>query len=117
MSRNLKSENLKKLSQVKTSNGFKIDLANYMYNPSYDHEYPSLVKLTSETETEKQYMRVYYFKYYGGTGEYLIETYSSKKNDDENPWSITTNRKEIKLEENNRFNLKHLIEIAEKQAI
>ena len=42
--------NLKKLSEITTNNGFKIDLANYIYNPSYDYDYPSLVKQTGETE-------------------------------------------------------------------
>lgn len=115
MARNLKKENLKKLSQVVTSNGFKIDLANYIYNPSHDHDYPSLVKLTGETETEKQYIRVYYFKYYNGTGNYFVETYSTQKNKDNNSWCITTNHKETELETSNRFNLKRLIELAETQ--
>lgn len=113
MARNLKKENLKKLAGINTKNGFKIDLANYVYNPSYDHEYPSLVKLLSETETEKSYMRFRYFKYHNGTGKYFVETYSSQKNNDGNVWSITKNQKEKELEESNRFNLKHLIELCE----
>ena len=116
MARNHKPENLKKLSQIKTTNGFKIDLANYIYNGSYNHDYPSLIKLTAETETEKQYTRVYYFKYYGGTGKYFLETFSQEKTNDGNVWSISKNQTEIELEDNNRFNLKHLIELTEKLA-
>jgi len=113
MARNLKKENLKKLAGIQTTNGFKIDLANYIYNPSYNHNYPSLIKLTGETETEKQYTRVYYFKHYNGTGEYILETYTHQKTNDGNPWQISKKQKEIKLEDNNRFNLKHLIELTE----
>ena len=113
MARNLKPENLKKLSLIKTTNGFKIDLANYMYNPSYNHEYPSFLKITNQTETERFYTRVYYFKYHSGTGKYFVETYSSKI-DPNNSWSIASNVKQTELEDNNRFNLKHLIELTEK---
>lgn len=112
MARNLKKENLKKLSLIQTTNNFKIDLANYIYNPSHNHEYPSLFKLTGETETEKQYTRVYYFKYYDKTGRYFVETYTVLK-DNNNGWSITKNHNEIELEENSKFSLKHLIELTE----
>jgi len=113
MARNLKKENLKKLSQIQTANNFKIDLANYIYNPSHDHEYPSLIKLTNETETEKQYTRFYYFKYCNGIGKYFTETYSATKNNDGNIWSITKEHKETELKESNRFSLKELIQLAE----
>ena len=111
MARNLKKENLKKLSQIETSNGFKVDLGNFIYNPSHDYEYPSLIKLTSETETEKHYTRVKYFKYYNGSGKYFLETYSRKNNNES--WQIVTDSKEEELDEGNRFNLKKLIELAE----
>ena len=112
MARNLKRENLKKLSQIETSNGFKIDLANYMYNPSYNHEYPNLIKVTSQTETERFYTNVYYFKHYNGTGEYIMETYSHTI-DSSNSWSIANKTKSTELESNNRFSMKHLIQLAE----
>jgi len=112
MARNLKPANLKKLSQIKTTNGFRIDLANYMYNPSYDHEYPNLIKLTHQTETERFYTTVKYFKRHNGTGYYSTEIYSHKI-DDSNSWSIANSLKEIELEESNRFSMKRLIELAE----
>jgi len=112
MARNLKRENLKKLQAIKTTNGFKIDLANYMYNPSFNHEYPNLIKLTSQTETEKFYTNVSYFKHYNGTGEYIMETYSHKI-DPTNSWSIANNSKQTEIESSNRFSLKHLIELTE----
>jgi|GEM_PF-2597970 len=112
MARNLKRENLKKLQAIKTSNGFKIDLANYMYNPSSSHEYPNLIKITSQTETEKFITSVQYFKHYNGTGEYIMQTYSHKI-DPNNSWSIANNSKQTELESSNRFSLKHLIELTE----
>ena len=112
MAKNLKPTNLKKLSQIKTTNGFRIDLANYMYNPSYDHEYPNLIQCTHETSTERFYTTVKYFKRYNGTGYYSMETYSHKI-DDSNSWSIANSLKETELEDANRFSMKHLIELAE----
>jgi len=112
MARNLKPANLKKLSQIITSNGFKVDLPNYMYNPSYDHEYPNLILLTHETTTERFYTAVKYFKRYNGTGYYSTETYSHII-DPSNSWSIANSLKEVELEESNRFSMKRLIELAE----
>lgn len=114
MSRNLKVENLKKLSAIKTTNGYKIDIANYVYNPSFEHEYPQLKKIINETETDRYYKTVSYFKHYNGTGEYITETYSAKKSD--NAWSITKDNKKEVIENNDRFNLKKLIELTEKIA-
>jgi len=112
MARNLKPANLKKLSQIKTSNSFKIDLANYMYNPSYDHEYPNLIQCTHETSTERFYTSIKYFKRHNGTGYYSTETYSHKI-DPSNSWSIANSLKETELEESNRFSMKRLLELAE----
>ena len=112
MARNLKPANLKKLSQIKTTNGFRIDLPNYMYNPSYDHEYPNLIQCTNETESERFYTNIKYFKRHNGTGYYSTEAYSHKI-DPSNSWSIVNSLKETELEESNRFSMKHLIELAE----
>ena len=70
MSRNLKPEYINKIRSVEAPNGYKFDIANYLYNPSYDNDYPSFVKMISETEDTQTFRRVYYFKYYNGTGEY-----------------------------------------------
>ena len=112
MSRNLKPENLKKLSLIKTSNGFKVDLANYMYNPSFSHEYPNLIKLTRQTETEKFYANIKYFKYHNGTGEYILEIYYHVI-DNNSSWSIAHDTKQTELETSNRFSVKRLTELAE----
>ena len=110
MARNLKRENLKKLAAIKTENGFKMDIASYMYNPSYNYEYPSLVKTLEESEIEVKKQRIYYFKYHNGTGEYIAETYNMIK--DGNTWGIAKNVKETKIEESNRFNLNRLVTLA-----
>lgn len=78
MSRNLKPEYINKIRAIKAPNGYKFDIANYLYNPSYDNEYPAFVKMISETEDTQTFRRVYYFKYSNGTGEYIAETYTRK---------------------------------------
>ena len=110
MARNLKRENLKKLAAIKTENGFKVDLANYMYNPHLSYEYPSLVKTIEKTENKVDKQRVYYFKHYNGTGEYITETYTIMRNG--NMWGIAQNVKETKIEESNRFNINRLVTLA-----
>jgi len=113
MAKNLKKANLLKLSKITTENGFKIDLGNYIYNPSYDHDYPSFTKLEKEDDNRKYYTRFKYFKYHNGEGMYFKETYSTKKNNDGNSWSITTDIKEIELKDSKRFSLKTLTELTE----
>lgn len=115
MKRNLSNENIKKLSMIETKNGFKVDVGNYIYNPSYDYDYPSLFKKIEETETHKKYVRIKYFKYYDGTGKYFLETFTNEKSD--KIWNVSNNIKKTELEESNRFSLKHLIELAELQTI
>jgi hypothetical protein len=111
MARNLKRDYLKKLLGIETRNGYKIDINNYIYNPSHHHEYPGLIKTTGETETTITKTRFYYMKYWDGTGEYIKETYTGDKNGD--TWQILTDRTEEKIEASNRFNLNKLIAIAE----
>jgi hypothetical protein len=112
MARNLKKDYLKKLIGIRTNNGYKVDVANYIYNPSHDNEYPSLVKILEETEDNITISRVYYFKYYDGTGEYLHKIEKAPKSKD-NSWVIVSEKAETKLEANNRFNLNKLIQYAE----
>ena len=99
MARNLKPAHLKKLIETEAPNAYKFDLANYVYNPSYAYDYPT-------------YNRIYYFKYHGGNGEYISETFTSpKKSPDGNPWVISRNRKETVLEKADRFSLKKLLSL------
>ena len=89
-------------------NGYKFDIANYLYNPAHGNEYPAFVKKISENSETETFRRVYYFKYYDGTGEYLAETYTRKKNGD--TWQVISNRTEEKLESGNRYNVNKLLE-------
>lgn len=111
MSRNLKREYLIKLKGIETKNGFKVDLANYIYNPSHEHEYPTLKKLISETPEKLTFTEFLFFKYYDGTGEYIKKTYSAPNNG--NTWNVINQESEIVLEQNNRFSLNKLIKFAE----
>lgn len=116
MARNLKKENLRKLAAIETKNGYKIDIANYIYNPSLDHEYPGLYRTIEDSETKKRVHVVYYFKYYNGTGEYLEKTYSYEKAGElekQSTWKICNIESEKVIEASNRFNLNKLIQIAE----
>ena len=69
MARNLKPEYINKIRKLEAPNGYKFDIANYLYNPAYGNEYPAFQKVIAETETEQTIRRVYYFKHYDGTGE------------------------------------------------
>ena len=107
MARNIKKDYLKKLLNTTTPNGYKFDIANYLYNPHLTYEYPSFTKTLKEDESMKTIRRVYYFKYYDGTGEYIAETYDIPTNGDK--WEIARNRKEETLGTANRFNVNALI--------
>ena len=107
MSRNLKPEYINKIRTIEAPNGYKFDLANYLYNPSYDNEYPAFIKMISESEDTQTFRRVYYFKYYDGNGEYIAETYKRNKNG--NGWQVTTGSTEEILEKSNRYNVKKLL--------
>lgn len=109
MSRNIKPEYLRKLASIET-NGFKVDLANYLYNPAHGYEYPTLIKRIGGDDKEEQYQTLKYFKYYDGRGEYSIETYSRLNNGE--TWQIIHNRKESVIEESNRYSLPRLQQLA-----
>ena len=112
MSRNLKKDYLKKLLAITTNNGYKIDLANYIYNPSLAHEYPHLVKVIEETEHEKIIARVYYQKHYDGTGDYIYQKHNEPK-EKNSGWYFVRESHETIIDRSNRFNLNKLIAIAE----
>lgn len=112
MARNLKRENLKKLAGIETKNGYKVTLANYVYNPNRMYDYPVLQKVVDEDEKSRTIRQVYYFKYYDGSGEYITETHTEPK-DGENTWYVVKDKAEKTLEASNRFSLKRLQELAE----
>lgn len=107
MARNLKPEYINKIRAIKAPNGYKFDLANYLYNPAYGYEYPAFYKMIEETEDTQTFRRVYYFKYCDGTGEYKEETYTRKK--DGSAWQGVTGRTEKVLEVAKRYNVNKLL--------
>lgn len=111
MAKNLKKDYIKKLAALETSNGYKIDLANYIYNPTFHHNYPSFRKVLEETETAITYSEVGYFKYYDGTGEYFVKIYTAPKS--EGAWTFISEKEETKLETSSRFSLSRLTELTE----
>lgn len=107
MSRNRTAAYINKIRAIEAPNGYKFDIANYLYNPSYSNDYPAFVKLIDETETAQTFRRVYYFKYCDGSGEYIAEEYTREKNGGD--WQIVKNRTETVLEKSNRYNVKKLL--------
>ena len=93
-------------------NGYKFDLANYLYNPAFGYEYPRFKKIIAEDDLTATYRDVYYFKYFGGTGAYMSEEYTVSKSG-EGTVRICQNRHETTLEESNRFSLNKLLEFCE----
>lgn len=109
--RNRKKEYIKKLLGIETKNGYKIDINNYLFNPSLEHEYPSLKKVIEETPETIKTSEVIFFKYYGGAAEYLHKIYTFRNSGD--TWEIATNVEKKILKEATRFNLHELIRLAE----
>lgn len=107
MARNRTAAYINKIRAIEAPNGYKFDIANYLYNPSYDNEYPAFIKMINETETTQTFRRVYYFKYDNGTGEYMEEVFSRKKNGE--AWQVVNGRAEKVLEKSNRYNIKKLL--------
>ena len=107
MSRNRKPDYIRKLINTQAPNGYKFDAANYLYNPHLSYEYPSFIKVIEEDDTSETIRRVYYFKYYNGTGEYIEEVYKREKTGD--TWQVIRNSKETVLAKSNRFNLNTLL--------
>lgn len=108
MARNLKPEYINKIRKLEAPNGYTFDIANYLYNPAYGNDYPAFMKVIEETETEQTIRRVYYFKHYNGSGEYIAETFTRKKNED--GWQIVKGRREEVLEVASRYNVKKLLQ-------
>ena len=107
MARNTKPEYINKLLKTTTENGYKFDVANYLYNPAYSYDYPAFMKKIGETETSDTYRRVYYMKHYDGTGEYIAETFEREKS--AGRWAVIKTLEENTLESSNRYNLNKLI--------
>ena len=109
MARNLKKEYIMKLIKTEAPNGYKFDLANYLHNPSYDHEYPSFRKTIAEDEKTVTINEIRYFKHYDGTGNYESVTSTFEKAGEVGGWNIARNVKTEVLGTGNRFNLNTLL--------
>ena len=107
MARNFKRDYINRILNMEVPNGYKFDLANYLHNPHLNYEYPSFNKVIEEDESSITERRVYYFKYYNGTGEYREMIYKVNKSKD--AWNVIRTISEKTLEESNRFNIKKLI--------
>lgn len=107
MSRNRTPAYINRFRKMEAPNGYKFDIANYLYNPAYDYDYPAFIKMIDETETTQTFRRVYYFKYWDGTGEYKAEKYTIEK--DGGDWQVVKNHTELVLEQSNRYNVKKLL--------
>lgn len=107
MARNTKPAYINKIRAIEAPNGYKFDIANYLYNPAFSYDYPSFYKVIESDETTETVRRVYYFKHYDGSGEYIAETYKRNKNG--NGWQVTTGSTEEILEKSNRYNVKKLL--------
>ena len=107
MAKNLKPAYIKKMLTMEAPNGYKFDVANYLYNPAYGNEYPAFQKVIAQTDTTETIRRVYYLKHYDGTGEYIAETFTRQK--DGSAWQIVKGRTEEVLEAANRYNVKKLL--------
>ena len=107
MARNRKPEYINKLRKIEAPNGFKFDIANYLYNPDLTHDYPNFIKVIAEDEETEKIKSVYYMKYYDGTGAYIAQTYHRKKNGSN--WQVVTHVTNTLLEASNRFSISKLL--------
>lgn len=111
MARNRKKDYIKKLLSIRTANGYKIDIGNYLYNPSFDNDYPALRKVIEETPDTITFSTVCFMKYYDGTAEYKERIYSAPNTGD--TWNIVDRESERVLETAKRFSLTRLVELCE----
>lgn len=107
MARNLKPDYINKIRRLEVPNGYRFDIENYLYNPAYGNEYPAFMKVIEETDTTITVRRVYYMKHYDGSGEYMEEIFTRKKNGE--AWQIVGGRTEKTLEVAGRYNVKKLL--------
>ncbi len=107
MARNVKRDYIKKILSLEVPNGYRFDIENYLHNPAFKNDYPAFQKVIAETDTVVTVRRVYYMKYYGGTGEYIAETFTYQK--DGEAWQVVKNRQEVVLETASRYNVKKLL--------
>ena len=108
MARNRKPEYIKKLLGIVSTNGYNFDVANYLYNPNYDHDYPSFLKVIAEDDERITYRSVLYVKYHNGAGHYEAQVFSVPKKE-VGGWSVIRDMVTERLEDASRFNLNKLL--------
>ena len=108
MARNTKKEYLLKLLKTE-KNGYKFDIANYLKNPSYDHDYPSFRKVIEEDDEKIVVNDIMYHKHYNGEGDYVSVTNTYYKAESVGGWNIARNVERKILGTGNRFNLNTLL--------
>ena len=108
MARNRKPEYIKKLLGTVAPNGYKFDVANYLYNPNFEHDYPSFKKVLSEDDERITFRSVLYVKYHNGEGHYEAQVFSVPKNE-VGGWSVIRDLVTTRLEESSRFSLNKLL--------
>lgn len=108
MARNRSVAYINKIRGINAPNGYTFDIANYLYNPAFDCEYPAFHKVIAEDEHTQTVSRVYYFKYYDGSGEYIQDIFQRPKSEG---WAVTRQRESKVLEKSNRFNINKLLKL------
>ena len=108
MARNRKPEYIKKLLGIVSTNGYNFDVANYLYNPNYEHDYPSFKKVVAEDDERITYRSVLYVKYHNGAGHYEAQVFSVPKKE-VGGWSVIRDMVTERLEDASRFNLNKLL--------
>ena len=110
MSRNLKPEYIRKLLKLEIPNGYKFDIANYLHNPVWTHDYPAFVKTVEEDAETFTIRSVEYHKHYDGRGEY-VEEFNTYSKSEKGAWQVAKRHKSVTLETANRFNLNRLLDL------
>ena len=57
MARNRTPEYINRIRAIEAPNGFKFDIANYLYNPDLTHEYPSFIKKNSRGRKHRDFQK------------------------------------------------------------
>lgn len=108
MARNRKPEYIKKLLGVNAPNGYKFDAANYLYNPNYEHEYPSFKKVIAEDDEKVTYRSIHFVRHHSGSGSYEAQVFSVPKKE-RGGWSVIHDVVTTHLEDAPRFSLAKML--------
>lgn len=107
--------NLYKKLRGQNFNGYTVNAYSLIYGLSHGDEYPKMQKMVDQPDGSIKVYSISYFKYYDKRGEYYFESYTipteeaKKYRSGELICYCQQNRKEVKLEDNNRFNVNKII--------